>query len=176
MTPGRRLIVKIARAEAPEADDLVDDQAGRHVSARDDEYSRLPIRGGAPAPKNDFRSTTVSSWPRRFAMPRSHGLAPGTRVTWSGTGRTSRTSRAARHESLSTEPKSNAHPFVRLRRSPFARRDRSSRAALELEQQVERSIGEGEQAQADSPSFEQFLCLGDQHRFGHGLDEIVHGA
>ena len=47
------------------------------------------------APKNDFRSTTVSSWPRRFAMPRSHGLAPGTLVTCSGIGKTSRTSARA---------------------------------------------------------------------------------
>ena len=31
---------------------------------------------GAPEPRNDFKSTTVSSWPRRLAIPRNQGFAP----------------------------------------------------------------------------------------------------
>jgi len=167
---GRRVVAIVAGAEPPEADDLVDDQPGRNVAARDDQDPRLAIARRTPAPRNDFKSTIVSSCPRKFAIPRNQGWRRYARdvLRDRSTSRTSPrplTKRSApslkpmpTHSSASDGAPSRAAIAARARvpNSCSSSNGRSARA-LRLEE-LSRS--------RPLAAIQKLLRLGDQHGFG----------
>src|SRR5690242_14661829 len=102
----RGLILIVGRAEAAEADHLVDDEARRHLAARDDEHSRLPIRGRRAAEErlqiDDGQELTAQV--RDAAKPR---LGAGDARDLLGYRQHLANVGAARHEALGPEPKTD---------------------------------------------------------------------
>src|SRR5262245_62128569 len=137
----------------------------------------LRVFGVTPLPRYWRRSRIGSSWPRTFAMPFTHGFAPGTRVRPAGTASTSRvSSRAARYSSPAmrnaTPTHSRAPGFsdaaaavtARPRRSSSARSSKGRSRRLLSVETSDISGGEGR------------LRLGHELIGRDRLDHVVHRA
>ena len=133
----------LVRAEAPEAEHLVHDQPSRHVAARDDENTRLALRGGAAGAEERLQihdGEQLAAEVRDPAQPRLRARDARDLLRH----REHLANVAARgDEALGTEPEPDADPFVGRRRRAFARCDRGARAPLQFQQQLERPVCEG---------------------------------
>src|SRR5882672_10040380 len=140
---GRRVVAIVAGAEPPKADDLVDDQPGRNVAARDDQDPRLAIARRTPGAEKrlqvddreqlppQVRDSTQPRLGARYARDVLRDRQHLANVA------------AAADETLRAEPETDANPLVRLGRRPLARRDRGACPPFQLLQQLERPFGEG---------------------------------
>ena len=150
---GRRLVAELVRAEAPEAEHLIDHEPGRHVAARDDQNPCLALRGRTARPEERLQVDDGEQLATEVRDPAQPWLRAWHARDLLGQRQHLANVAARGDEALGTESESDADPLVGRGRRALARGDRGSGAALQLNQQFERPCCEGlKAAQAPCPS------------------------
>src|SRR5690606_15257329 len=142
------LLLEIVVRESADADDLVDDQRGRHVPARRDENAAAPIGARAAAAEECFQvddRQQLAADVRDATQPELRARHPGDGI---GYRQALANIAAPGHEVLVTDPEADAGPLVRRSRGAVPHRARGAREPLELEQKLERPVLQLRQTQA----------------------------